>query len=232
MRTSRSKTRTKSPATIAPSRTRATRFRTTRTTSRYALKARSPTSRAKVRRTSTFGVRPLIVRTQKPRRQTCPEGFWNSRSGCRPNPVYPRRTTTKTAKPRTPRTIFKSSVWSQNPPRQLRVKTHRRRAPTPTKITRRTPLYEPRKVTLSQELGSNPMINSKQRYLRPMEKDLYPRPQYQAFADSEPSITDRLSGVLSNQNNMGNQFSNLLQSPMVLYGGIALVILIILKVLL
>ena len=76
------------------------------------------------------------------------------------------------------------------------------------------------------------MINSKQRYLRPMEKDLYPRPQYQAFADSEPSITDRLSGVLSNQNNMGNQFSNLLQSPMVLYGGIALVILIILKVLL
>ena len=216
----RSKTRTKSRATVAPSRTRATRFRTTRTTSRYALKARSPTSRAKVRRTSTFNARSSITRTQKPRRQS------------RYNYVQPRRTTTKIAKPRTPRTIFKSSVWSQNPPRQLRVKTIRRRAPTPTKITRRTPLYQPRKVTLSQELGNNPMINSKQRYLRPMEKDLYPRPQYQAFADSEPSITDRLSGVLSNQNNIGNQFSNLLQSPIVLYGGIALVILIILKVLL
>ena len=240
--TSRSKTRTKSRTTRAPSRTRTTRFRTARTTSRYAKKARAPMSRAKVRRTSLFPVNRTITRTQKPQRQTNRSGLiYDDRLGyfVRPPPIFsaetgirPRITQTQFNKPRTPRTIFKSSVWSKHPPKQLRVKTKQRRAPIPTQIKRRTPLYEPPTQTLGHDMGINPMINPKQRYLRPMEKEIFPRPQYQAFADNEPSITDRLAGVLPAGTNMQSQLNNLLTNPSIFYLLAGIAVLIILKVLL
>ena len=241
--TSRSKTRTKSRTTRAPSRTRTTRFRTARTTSRYAKKARAPMSRAKVRRTSLFPVNRTITRTQKPQRQTNRSGLiYDDRLGyfVRPPPIFsaetgirPRITQTQFNKPRTPRTIFKSSVWSKHPPQQLRVKTKRNiTARIPTKINRRTPLYEPRNITLGQNMGINPMLDPKQRYLRPMEKDIFPRPQYQAFADNEPTISDRLAGVLPQGTNMQSQINNLMSSPLIWYAGAGIGILIILKVVL
>ena len=220
--TSRLKTRTKSRTTRAPSRTRTTRFRTARTTSRYAKKARAPMSRAKVRKTALYNFTPSITRTQKPQRQST-----------RQLRIFqPRQTQTQFSKPRTPRTIFKSSVWSKHPPKQLRVKTRQRRAPIPTQIKRRTPLYEPPTQTLGHDMGINPMINPKQRYLRPMEKEIFPRPQYQAFADNEPSITDRLAGVLPAGTNMQSQLNNLLTNPSIFYLLAGIAVLIILKVLL
>ena len=78
----------------------------------------------------------------------------------------------------------------------------------------------------------NPMINPKQRYLRPMEKEIFPRPQYQAFADNEPSITDRLAGVLPAGTNMQSQLNNLLTNPSIFYLLAGIAVLIILKVLL
>ena len=220
--TSRLKTRTKSRTTRAPSRTRTTRFRTARTSSRYAKKARAPMSRAKVRKTALYNFTPSITRTQKPQRQST-----------RQLRIFqPRQTQTQFNKPRTPRTIFKSSVWSKHPPKQLRVKTKQRRAPIPTQIKRRTPLYEPPTQTLGHDMGINPMINPKQRYLRPMEKEIFPRPQYQAFADNEPSITDRLAGVLPAGTNMQSQINNLLTNPSIFYLLAGIAVLIILKVLL
>ena len=223
-RGARSKTRTKSRNVRARSSLNVTRFRTRKTTSRYAIKASSRKSRAKVRPTSIFYRKQTITRTQRPRRQTP-----------RTRLVKPRiYQTVKTQQNRIPRIINKSSVWSNNPPKQL--KTFKREwvsTPTPNRIKLPIGLYQGYQQK-NNPIGfslNNDMLNPSQRYMPPVEKDLFPRPQYQAFAESDKiNQTNVMAGKLPSGKNLQMQFESLKQSPYILYGGIGFGALILLKI--
>jgi hypothetical protein len=233
-RGARSKTRTKSRNVRARSSLNVTRFRTRKTTSRYAIKASSRKSRAKVRPTSIFYRKQTITRTQRPRRQTP-----------RTRLVKPRiYQTVKTQQNRIPRINNKSSVWSNNPPKLLRTRCNKGEwysrsgcrpinPPTPNRIKLPIGLYQGYQQK-NNPIGfslNNDMLNPSQRYMPPVELDLFPRPQYQAYAQSDKiNQTNVMAGKLPSGKNLQMQFESLKQSPYILYGGIGFGALILLKI--